>query len=231
MTKLKKKIILSEHLKNAIFDYFYLIQKKYSYKASLKLVSDKYRLNSTERTLLFRGVSDKESILKRRNKLIKSEDVKNKSLYIDGYNVILTLHSYLKGIPLFIGMDGLLRDVAEAHGKISRMKFLKKSTELLIQYFLKIEPQNILILLDSPVSNSKKLANELSNKLKENKIHGHAEVLRSPDYFMNNLTNGVCSSSDSIIANNCPAIFDIARNILQEFYKPEIFSIYDIIEL
>ena len=79
----------SEIIKNSVKDYFYLINRKYPEKGSLKIVGDHYKLTRDERTILYRGISSFDLASKRQVRITKQ--IQKKKIIIDGYNVIFTL--------------------------------------------------------------------------------------------------------------------------------------------
>jgi len=115
--------------KTALKDYLFLLEKKYPQKAVLKLVSDKYGLNTYERSMLFRGVVTKEDIEKR--KQLESLPA-GQNLFVDGFNVLRTVASYFLGRPVYIAMDGFLRDASELHGKPLKVEFREKALNLVL---------------------------------------------------------------------------------------------------
>ena len=54
---------------HALADYFYLIDRGYPEKGSLKLVGDKYKLETVYRTVLYRGVCSQLKTASREQKL------------------------------------------------------------------------------------------------------------------------------------------------------------------
>ena len=103
-------MILTENFKNAIYDYIYFLEKEYPQKAILKLIGDRYLLSGIQRTMLYRGITTKENSLKRTSKLITENLLSNQILHIDGYNVLITIGSYLNGNTVFVSNDNFLRD-------------------------------------------------------------------------------------------------------------------------
>ena len=61
---------ISPEFKSAYNDYLDLLTKKYPQKAILKLVGDRYKLNGSERTMLYRGVCTREGINIRKKKMM-----------------------------------------------------------------------------------------------------------------------------------------------------------------
>ena len=54
-------VMFTETLKDAARDYRFLLNRSYPQKASIKLVGDRYQLSGQERSVLYRGVSDRIS--------------------------------------------------------------------------------------------------------------------------------------------------------------------------
>jgi len=63
LDKLKKVDVVTESFKHAVKDYFFLINKKYPEKETVKLIGDRYRLTGLQRTVLFRGITSKKKAL------------------------------------------------------------------------------------------------------------------------------------------------------------------------
>jgi len=99
----------------AIKDYFLFIEKNYPKKTLIKLVGDRYLLNKTQRTILYRGIFKKKEI--KRRKKMKARKISGKDIFVDCYNVIYTIANYLYGRPMYIGNDNFLRDAGDSLGK------------------------------------------------------------------------------------------------------------------
>lgn len=101
------ELLQSDIFEHGLKDYFYLINRGYPEKGSLKLVGDRYKLSKEFRTILYRGVCSSESSANRSRKII---NVADSELMIDGYNVLFTLLNYRLGRFVFISTDSLCRD-------------------------------------------------------------------------------------------------------------------------
>ena len=214
-------MILTENFKNAIYDYIYLLEKEYPQKAILKLIGDRYLLSGIQRTMLYRGITTKENSLKRTSKLITENLLSNQILHIDGYNVLITIGSYLNGNTVFVGNDNFLRDASEIHGKIFRTELFDRALILIFDYLKKINIKEVFFYLDKPVSFSGKLCLKIDEQLKNYKIQGKAETFNSPDFQLKNIKEGFCATSDSTIIDNSKVkVFDLARNTILYHFKP-----------
>ncbi len=204
----------------ALKDYLFLLENKYPQKATLKLVSDRYRLNSVERSLLFRGV-----VISRNRQLRQAkttEQLPSSGLIsIDGFNVLRTVASYLLGRPIFMAMDGFLRDASEMHGKPLKLENRLHAFDLVMDT-LKNKALEVHFWFDAPVSYSGETASAINEKLKSLGIKGKAEVVRSADHVLKQVQEGVVATADSAIIESAhvPAV-DLAKITLLTHFKPE----------
>ena len=111
-----------ESLKQATSDLSWLLSNGYSQNASLKLVGDKFSLTDRQRKAINAASADQQSLELRKEKEISidstSDFINHTSdfvLVIDGYNLLITTECALSNAPLFIGLDGCMRDIASIH--------------------------------------------------------------------------------------------------------------------
>ena len=141
-----------------------------------------------------------------------------KSLGIDWYNVLITVDSYLRGYPLFVSDDGIVRDSSGVHGSFHVKKTTRRAIEEIITTIEKLNPKKIGIYLDSPISHSGDMAHLLREKCAHTfSISYTIEVVPSADYFLKTF-QGIIASSDSIICNHAEKVFDLARFVLSTRY-------------
>lgn len=209
----------------AISDYLYLLEHNYSQKSILKLVGDRYQLKGQERSMLFRGVQTNTECESRKEKqLIKPE--KKDKLYIDGYNIIRTIGSYLLGKTLFISMDGFLRDASEMHRATLNNKTLKQTLKLIFEYFDHLETEHVEVFLDQPISKSGELASELNKRFSLIDLDGLATTVHSPDYHLKQIHDGiVCTADSNIIDSSKVKVFDLAKATLDFNFHPEFIDL------
>lgn len=220
----------SSQFPEAANDYLFLLERNYSQKSILKLVGDKFQLTGQERSMLYRGIVSRNLCRLRKQKLIQKLPTKSK-VFIDGYNVIRTVGSYLLGKPLFISMDGLLRDASEMHSATLKQATLDKTISLLFEYLKETGLTELTILLDSPISKSGTLALFLNNKIEELHLKGKAKTLHSPDHHLKQVEKGIiCTSDSSIIDESEAKVFDLARVILESNYRPELINFQELIK-
>lgn len=223
---MKNKNIITNAFKDALTDYYYLLNKNYPEKETLKLVGDRFRLTGPQRTVLFRGVTSNKNASTRKSKPIPIEDLKGKKLYIDGYNVLFTIMNYLLGKMVFIGNDGILRDSGGAYGKIEKEEIFYKAINTLMEFLHRQNIENVTIYLDEPVSNSQSHASQIEKKMREEKIKGEVRLLQSVDHRLKQINDGVIATSDSEIIHQTPGkIIDLARGTLETTYGISILDL------
>ncbi|MBN2533020.1 MAG: DUF434 domain-containing protein [Spirochaetales bacterium] len=199
---------------DAIDDYRYLMNRDYPRKALLKLVGDRYRLSRGERNCLFRGVGKTTESMSRYKKIVDSKEISDVPLGIDWYNVLITVDSYLRGFPLFVADDGIVRDSSGVYGNFHVKKTTERAIKEIITCIEMVKAEKTEIYLDSPVSHSGDMAYILRKKCTDAlSFPFNIEVVSSADYFLKNY-QGIIASSDSIICDNADRIFDLARFVL-----------------
>ena len=172
--------IVTDVFKDALRDYYYLLNRDYPEKPALKLVGDRYRLKGIERITLYRGITSKEKALARKLKLTAAP-LKEKKLYIDGYNVLFTMMNYLLGKLIFTANDGFLRDCGEVYGKVENATLFYRAVDLLLEYTGKSGVRAIEIYFDNAVPGSTTHVREVEKKLAEIKINGKVVPVKSAD--------------------------------------------------
>ena len=163
-----------ENLRQAVADLSWLLTKGYSPKASLKLVGDKFYFTDRQRKAINAASADKQSLeLRKKNEISIDLDVNshfknlNSKLIIDGYNLLITTECALSGAPLFVGLDGCLRDIASIHSTYRKVEETLPALELIGNVIKNLNIDETIWILDAPISNSgrlKKIIEELAEE-------------------------------------------------------------------
>lgn len=213
--------------KLAIEDFRYLKNRNYPDKAALKLVSDHHRLNAIQRNCLFRGVFSASASMLRRGKLAAAEDVRAQLLGVDWYNVLITVESYLKGYPVFISDDRLVRDSSGVHGSYKASKITERGITEILSVIAALNPKRVEIFLDSPISHSGELAEQLRSTLSRTVSMPHrVSLFPSADYPLKSFSGIVATSDSSIIdRQQVKQVFDLARFVIESSFHARIRTI------
>ncbi len=221
------QVVLNNAFKYAVKDYFYLIDRQYPYKLVLKLVADRYRLNTTQRIVLNRGIFSGEDASRR--KIQKLNSIQGEILHVDLYNVLFTIGNYLLGRVVFIANDSFIRDAGEFYGKIEQMDILEQGVDLLVEYLQNAGPRSVIFYIDDPVDSSHAVTALLHQNERLKNLSGSVRACLSPDRELIALQNGVIASSDSIIIDESPLqIFDLGGAVLLEKYAPALLDLTEI---
>ena len=209
-------------------DYFYLLDRGYPERGSLKLVGDRYKLTRDERSVLYRGISSKEKSELRKS--LATADITGENLYIDGYNVLFTMLNYRLGRLTFISTDGILRDAGSLHGRFRDHKTFLNGVDQLTEYLSGIPGLYVDVYLDSPVSHSEQHAEIIRSRLVESGVKGACHVVKSADHFLKQPATGIIATSDTAIIESAKLpVVDLPAAILTALYHPDFFRIGDVI--
>jgi hypothetical protein len=211
----------------AIEEFRYLKNRNYPDKAALKLVSDHHRLDSTQRNCLFRAVFSASASRQPRAKLIQAGNVAGQHLGIDWYNVLITVESYLKGYPVFISDDGLVRDSSGVHGSYKAGKITERGITEILSGLAALKPARAELFLDSPISHSGEMADKLREELSRTTSLPHqVTVFPSADFPLKSFTGIVATSDSSIIdGTRVQQVFDLARYVIESAFQARIQTV------
>jgi hypothetical protein len=214
----------SMSFRKAIEDYRYLKNRDYSDKAALKLVGDRWRLATLERNCLFRSVFAEKECRLRRAKLVPPAAAAGHPLGVDWYNVLITVESYLKGFPVFLADDGLLRDSSGVHGSYRAGKVTAAAVGAILTNLERLGLRSLELCLDSPISHSGAMAEELRKRIAERlRIPFTVSLSPSADYPLKSFAGVVATSDSSIIdREGVREVLDLARLVLESSYQAEI---------
>jgi len=232
---------INKNFASAVYDLVWLLDRGYPKKSAIEIVGNRYRLDGPERKILYRGVFDRKSALSRKKKKVKKEDWVNAAkLIIDGYNVFITLQSYLSGKRVFRGMDGFVRDISGVFGGHFFDARTIKSIEILIkvmkeQLIDKKSGFEIMVYLDYPVSKSGEFANLLREWFAQKSISAEVLVVKSPDWHIINEScqqgKILVASSDTILIDRAEKVIDIPEYVILEIFKKEIWDIEKLLKV
>jgi hypothetical protein len=214
----------SEEFLDGLYDYYFLINRNYPEKGTLKLVGDRYRLNGDQRTILYRGITSEEKSNHRKKRL--SGHIKDKYLLIDGYNVLFTLLNYRLGRITFISNDSIVRDAGSLHGKLREEDLFLETLDLLFDFFTEFRPSFVHFYIDSPVSLSAFHSKIINEKITQNRLSGICEIVKSPDQYLKKNKKGILVTSDSVIIDKTSNdIVDLPHLVLKSRFRARLFDL------
>jgi hypothetical protein len=197
-------------LVEAAKDYFYLLERGYRKEYALRFVADHYKLERSDRLILYRSIHPSSHIEKISGKVI-SDLVNVKNLYVDYYNVVITIMEIIDGNLIYRGNDGFIRDMAGIHGKIRDVGKLVDATKILFDELSRYNIDNIHLFLEAQISKS----GELSRYIKD-KFNVDVTLTRKVDNALLKVED-VIATSDSVLHSKAIKIVDlpyfVAKNI------------------
>ncbi|MFC7346398.1 DUF434 domain-containing protein [Chryseobacterium zhengzhouense] len=204
-----------DKLKSAVRDMQYLLSRNYPEKASADLVGNHYRLK-TRQIQALRGASASEILVEnRKSKELEISDLKNKTIYLDGFNVLILLESLLSGAYIFEGLDGCFRDLSGVFGTYKRVNQTQKVIELVAEFFQKSQAEKLIWIFDKPVSNSGRIKQIILDYAIENNLNWNVELEFNPDKFLAE-NSEIVVSSDAWILDYCKNWFNLIGYLIKE---------------
>jgi hypothetical protein len=203
---------LHKKITGAVSDLLYLLERDYPRKSSIELVGNRYAMTSQDRMVLYRGVFRQKVCECRIGKRWSGESASFKRCVIDGYNVFITIESYLKGRLVFRALDGYIRDVAGVYGSYTFNDMTPRAAKLVmsaLKQHLRGLSQ-VVFYLDYPVSKSGEFAAFLRETSKRAGIDALVDVVKSPDSLIaSRHANDVIATSDSVLIDAVGCCVDI----------------------
>ena len=197
-------------LRSATSDLSWLLSRGYSSVSALKLVGDRYALLKRQRDAVLRGACSDAALVLRDSKrtVLGNED----EVWIDGFNVLLTLEVALGNGVLLGCRDGCLRDIASVHGTYRRVHETTPAIVLLGDYLQASGVNLVHVVLDKPVSNSARLKRLLEQDWSA-RFEFQAHLVNDADAV---LVEGckLVASADSQVLDACDRWVNLARDVV-----------------
>lgn len=204
-----------DKLKLASEDAHYLLNRGYKVKTATMFVQQHYMLSEPQRLAIARSVASDKDIELRKSKELSKSDCKGKEVYIDGFNAIIPMESLLSNSPLFVCMDGAIRDMANLKGSYSIIDKTEGAIRLVLEQLDKLGVAKAHIYLDKPISNSGRLKTLIRELSAEFRVEVDIELLNAVD---KELYNKPCViSGDCIILDECKSWIPLYRWIVEDY--------------
>lgn len=206
-----------EKLKVAQEEVQWLLDRGYKIKPVIELVGGHYLLSARQRTALQRTTAPTYQCEKRKGKMLPLDKAKDGCLFIDGFNLIITLETALSKSAVLLGKDGVLRDLAGLRGTYKIIDKTQTALDIIGKTLKELSVPEVKFYLDSPVSNSGRLRAEILRQAEFWGIHTEAELLPNVDSLLSGMERIV--TGDSILLDGCKSWFNLSRKITEEYIK------------
>lgn len=157
---------------------------------------------------LLRSTCTQQQMDQRRRKELLPSEISGRTVLLDGYNILITLEAALSGAAIFIGQDSNIRDLSGLHGTWRKVSETIPAIDLTAKTLKKLNPQNVLWLLDRPVSNSGRLKAILEDYFEQKNLNWQVEIHQNPDQILRQTPEPI-ATSDSAVLDECSCWFNL----------------------
>ena len=193
----------------------WLINRDYKIDSVVNFVGDRYQFSLRQRNALKRATCTEGKKLLRKSKLLDVNKINEDTIYIDGFNLIITLEVALSKGTLIRGSDGLIRDLAGLRGTYKLIDKTDYAIELIGKFLDEKSVPSVIFYLDSPVSNSGNLKLKILDILNLYNIKTEVILVNNADVILENLDRVV--TSDAAILDKCISYFDLSTYIIEKY--------------
>lgn len=199
-------------LRAAERDIFYLVNRGYGTNQSVAFVGNRFQFSARQRTALTRATCTEKELAVRRAKEL-SGSLFGRTLFVDGFNLIITLEAALSGSTVLLCMDGTLRDLCGLRGTYRLIDKTDEALRLISLTLRELRVEEAVFVLDAPVSNSGRLKQKILKTLSGD-FSVDVRLTECADSLL--AKSGCVATSDSIILNRCGDWVNLAGLILKE---------------
>lgn len=204
-----------EKMRTASRHVGYLINEGYDLKQAATFVGNHFLLSERQRLAIMRSLATEEQLAERNRKEVSS--VSGKAVYIDGFNIIITLEVLLSDSILFSCMDETIRDLAALRGTYRIIPETKGAVQLLLKTLQEMEVQAAHILLDEPVSNSGRLKALIAELGAVFPLDLDIQIQRDVDRAL--WEHEYVITTDSVILDHCVSWVNITAKCMDRLEK------------
>ena len=191
----------------------YLINEGYDLKSASTFAGNHFLLSERQRLAIARSLATKEQLEIRRRK----EKENGTEVWVDGFNMIITLEVLFCDSILFTCMDGTIRDLAALRGTYRIIPETTDATSMLFHVLLDAGVESVHILLDEPVSNSGRLKALIADIGEKCPFTMDIQIRKDVDRELYGKENVI--TSDSVILDNCKSWINLTPRCLEKLGK------------
>ena len=188
----------------------YLINEGYDLKSASTFVGNHFLLSERQRLAIVRSLATKEQLETRGRK----EKETGTEVWVDGFNMIITLEVLFCDSILFTCMDGTIRDLAALRGTYRIIPETTDAISMLLDVLLEAGTESIHILLDEPVSNSGRLKALIADIGEQYPFTLDIQIRKDVDRELYGKENVI--TSDSVILDNCKSWINLTFKCLEK---------------
>ncbi|MCH3915940.1 MAG: DUF434 domain-containing protein [Spirochaetia bacterium] len=199
-------------LESGAEDIIYLLDRGYSMDSAISFVGNHRRLTARQRLALMRLSASTQQIEGRSARCLPSVALQESDVYIDGFNIIITLETALSHSLLLSGRDRVVRDLAGVRGTYRIIDVTESAIRLLFSFLASLSVRKATILLDAPVSNSGRLSWLLEQLAGMYPLQVDSMAVPDADRILGK--QECVMTGDSVILDRCSHWYNLVRNML-----------------
>ena len=201
-------------LQQAGDEIYFLLNRGYSVKTATTFVGNHYLLSERQRLALARMISPEENIHIRKKKELSQKEIAGEILYIDGFNIIITLEIAFSGSLLLECMDGTVRDLAGLRGTYCLIDKTDLAIQAMREFFQESNIKKAVFYLDKPISNSGRLKQRILELMAESEFEVAVEIENPVDLILKQKHHVV--TADAIILDACESWYNLTRAVIAQ---------------
>lgn len=202
-------------LQKAQEEVSWLLDRGYKMHSIIEMVGNHYQFSLRQRNALQRSTSSTIDRQKRNKKCLPFSCISKDCIYIDGFNLIITLEVALSKGILILCSDSTIRDIAGLRGTYSIIDKTHLALNLIGREFTNLHIPRVKFFLDSGVSNSGRLKSFILEHSIKWHIPASVELIPNADPVLSKMDRIV--TSDSAVLDKCLGWFNIARKIIDDY--------------
>ena len=184
------------------------MNRGYPKESAIRFVSDHHRLLEEQRFVLTRVVVASDTAKAREDKIQPLEALHGSALFIDGYNVLISVESLLGGKPVYLCDDGILRDIQGIFRNYRLSDLTAPALDAIFDLLSSACPTVTEVLLDQQISMSGRLAVLTRRAMAEHDVLGMVRTARDVDRQLKEM-KGVIATGDGNIIDAAVSVVDI----------------------
>ena len=200
-------------LKKASEEIYFLINRGYAMKNATTFIGNHHLLSERQRIALARVISPENNIKLRKDKELSDSDVTGKTLYIDGFNTIITLEIAFSGSLLLRCMDGTIRDLAGLRGTYRLVDKTDMSINAIADVLQDLKIKKAVFYLDAPVSNSGRLKQRVLDIMENRPFETEVYTENAVDSILKN--KDIVVTADAIILDECKNWYNLTKTVIE----------------
>ncbi|WP_256622783.1 DUF434 domain-containing protein [Methanolobus chelungpuianus] len=204
-----------EGLLLAARDIRYLLGRGYPKSSAIRFVADHYGLEKSRRYILSRNVLAPNIASARNRKRVPCTCISDRPVLIDGYNVLITLESYLKGEEMWMGDDGFIRDNRGVFRSHVNDNETFRSVGMMLSFLRTNAAGEVTVVLDRQMSMSGQLALTIRQCMAGTGMAGQVINSGSADHDLKKArSHDIVASADGVIIDAVAEVIDIPACII-----------------